>query len=243
MITPKRLVKAVSARMSRVACNFENCFSSKNRFCNSCSMNTTRFYTYGNRPFGCPRCGSSTRERFVIHCIDSKTLAPPEQDFLHVAPNEIGIIRRFEHLPGYRPVDLFPEIYPATQTKRCDLMELGMQDELDVAYLSHVMEHVPCDKTVLENLFQALRTNGRLWILVPLWDKPTVDGTSAMTGKERERAFGQWDHVRQYGPDIAQRMEAAGFQVDTIQAGSVDQETFERLGLNRQDWIFCGTKP
>jgi SAM-dependent methyltransferase len=71
------------------------------------------------------------------------------------------------------------------------------------------MEHVPDDAQVLRNIFEALKPGGEAWLIVPLWEKPTEDGSYAMPPRERERRFGQWDHVRQYGPDFADRIRAA----------------------------------
>lgn len=161
---------------------------------------------------------------------------------LHVAPSEKGIVRRFERLPSYDPVDLFPDLYPDTDTKRLDLMAFAAEERYDLVYLSHVMEHVPDDRQVLRNLYQSLKPGGQAWILVPLWKDPTRDADGEMTAREREQAFGQWDHMRQYGPDLEQRLERTGFDVTIIQASESDHDSIYRLGLDDRDWIFCGTK-
>lgn len=189
-------------------------------------------------------CRSSTRERLVIHLIDSGVLRVDEtiDSVLHVAPSEKGIIQRLEQISDYHPVDLFPELYPAAKTQRMDLMEMNESSRYDIVYLSHVMEHVPDDIQVYRNLYESLKPGGQAWILVPLSDQPSVDGGNNMTAQERERHFGQWDHVRQYGPDLAGRMESVGFQVQVLKANDVDDENVKRLGLYEGDWVFCGTR-
>ena len=49
---------------------------------------------------------------------------------------------------------------------------------------------------------------------------------------ERERVFGQHDHVRLYGPDFEDRLAAAGFKVDVYYIEDVLSDAqIERLGL------------
>ena len=212
-------------------------------YCNSCESEVARFYDYGGRPWGCPLCSSTTRERFIINLIDNGSLSlSTVQSVLHVAPSELGIIDRLRRISDYHPVDLFPQLYKGAKTQRMDLMELNDAGRYDVVYLSHVMEHVPDDMVVFTNLFNSLKSGGQAWVLVPLWDRPTVHGGNDMTPREREKNFGQWDHVRQYGPDIADRMSSAGFRVETIKAEESDPSDFSRLGLHANDWVFCGTK-
>lgn len=180
----------------------------------------------------------------MIELIDQKVLPLPSSvgSLLHVAPSETGVIARFSGIEDYHPVDLFPDLYPEAETQRMDLMKLDSVERYDVVYLSHVMEHVPDDIHVYQNLFRSLKPGGQAWILVPLWDKLTIEGNDEMSPRERERKFGQWDHARQYGPDLKDRMEQCGFKVDVIRAPCVEQGLFERLGLFEGDTIFRGTK-
>jgi SAM-dependent methyltransferase len=108
---------------------------------------------------------------------------------------------------------------------------LGSSDRFDLFYASHVMEHVPDDAQVLRNIFAALKPGGEAWLIVPLWEKPTEDGSYAMPPRERERRFGQWDHVRQYGPDFADRIRAAGFDLDVIRAEDCAAAEVHRMAL------------
>lgn len=244
VLTVKRIIKGGVARASRVSAWVQTKSGTGCQFCNCCRRQVAKFYHYGGRPFGCPLCRSSTRERLVIELIDRGLLPISEtiRGVLHVAPSEKGIIRRFSSLPDYHPVDLFPELYPATSTQRLDLMELDAVHRYDIVYLSHVMEHVPDDMQVLQNLYRSLKPGGQAWILVPLWDQPTEDGNPGMSGREREQRFGQWDHARQYGPDLAQRMENAGFSVHIVRPAELGDATISRLGLQKDDWVFCGAK-
>ncbi len=56
----------------------------------------------------------------------------------------------------------------------CDLMNLSYQEEFDIITMLEVLEHLPPDKisSVVEKLWQALKTNGRLVLSVPTTKLP-----------------------------------------------------------------------
>jgi len=120
-------------------------------------------------------------------------------------------------------------------------MVLDDVDRFDLVYASHVLGHVHDDRLVLANLFRAIRPGGEAWLLVPMWRKPTEDGGPDASAAERERRFGQWDHVRMYGPDVVDRLEAAGFVADRFDAESLDQEVRHRTAVD--DRVFRARKP
>lgn len=168
------------------------------------------------------------------YLLDTGAIALPTGGaILHCAPNEVSLVNRMRAAAGeYVPGDLFPEVYRhVPDIRRVDLMALDEEARFDRIYASHVMEHVPDDARVLANLYRALRPGGEAWLIVPLWDRPTEDGAPDLSGRERERRFGQWDHVRQYGPDFADRIRAAGFDLDVIRAEDVTAADRHRLAL------------
>jgi hypothetical protein len=63
-----------------------------------------------------------------------------------------------------------------------------------------------------------------------------------MSRRERERRFGQWDHVRFYGEDVALRLQRAGFAVERIAATDLMVEVRDRQGLTDADTLWrCRT--
>ena len=138
-----------------------------------------------------------------------------------------------------RPIMCLPIwIQRATLFRACARSDA---DRYDLFYASHVMEHVPDDHAVLRNIYQALKPGGEAWLIVPLWDKPTEDGSFDIPPRERERRFGQWDHVRQYGLDFADRIRAAGFLLEEIDASGIDADTRHFFALD--DRLFRARKP
>lgn len=245
MITAQRVAKALGKHGSRALLAVRTALGArKDRHCPACGADVAGFFRYGGeRAWGCPACGASPRERLVHHLLDTGRIAVPKGGaILHMAPNEASLVARLRPDAGdYVPADLFPDIYKVPGVKRVDLMNIAEKDRFDLFYASHVMEHVPDDAAVLRNIFTALKPGGEAWLIVPLWDRPTEDGSYAMPPRERERRFGQWDHVRQYGPDFADRIRAAGFDLDVIRATDCAEGDVHRLALG--EVLFRARRP
>ncbi|MGV3770742.1 MAG: methyltransferase domain-containing protein [Sphingobium phenoxybenzoativorans] len=244
MITTKRVAKAAGKHVSKALLALRAALGAAPAFdCPACGAPVVGFFRYGDcADWGCPRCGASPRERLMNYLIDSGRLPLNGGVILHMAPNEGTLVRRFrESASDYVPADLEPSRYTVAGATRVDLMELADINRFDIFYASHVMEHVPDDAAVLSNIFRALKPGGEAWLIVPLWEKTTEDGSYAMPPRERERRFGQWDHVRQYGMDFADRIAAAGFIVETIAAADIDPAIRARHALG--DILFRARKP
>ena len=245
MITAQRAMKAAGKYMSRGALAARARLGARaRRLCPACAGSVVGFFRYGdNREWGCPACGASPRERLVNYLIARGQLTLPRGgSILHMAPNEASLVRRFQAAAGeYVPADIDPSRYAVPGVRQVDLMEIGAANRFDLFYASHVMEHVPDDAHVLRQIFAALKPGGEAWLIVPLWDAPTEDGAPAMTARERERRFGQWDHIRQYGLDFADRIRAAGFEVDLLRAGDCAADDVALMALD--DIIFRARKP
>ncbi|HKT78510.1 MAG TPA: methyltransferase domain-containing protein [Sphingobium sp.] len=244
MITLQRVAKAAGKHLTRAALAVRKALGARaTRACPACGTAVVGFFRYGdNAEWGCPSCGASPRERLMNHLIAGKVLTVPQQGaILHMAPNEGSLVRRFSTAADYTPADLDPARYTVPNMRQVDLMALADADRYDLFYASHVMEHVPDDHHVLRNIHRALKPGGEAWLIVPLWSKPTEDGSFAIPPRERERRFGQWDHVRQYGPDFADRIRAAGFDLEEIDASAIDPDTRHYFALD--DRLFRARKP
>ena len=109
----------------------------------------------------------------------------------------------------------------------------------DTIICSHVLEHVPADAKAMSELFRVLRPGGVAIIQVPYADDcaETDEDPSVTDPLERERRFGQFDHVRIYGRDFADRLRRAGFVVDEKSVRSAN------LRKKNSDVSACGTTP
>ena len=79
--------------------------------------------------------------------------------------------------------------------------------------------------------------------MVPITAILTIEDPSITDPVDRERLFGQHDHVRRYGPDIYRRLKACGFNVNVINVDELvnDQEII-KMGLLKQESIFSCIK-
>jgi SAM-dependent methyltransferase len=245
MITAQRVSKALGKHLSRLALGLRTATGArKDRHCPACRSDVAGFFRYGAEgEWGCPNCGASPRERLMHALLDEgRIVIPPAAAILHCAPNEGSLVTRFYGAAAdYVPADIDPDRYTVSGMQRLDLMSMDDADRFDVIYASHVMEHVPDDAVVLRNILRALKPGGEAWLIVPLWEKPSEDGPADLAPRERERRFGQWDHVRQYGRDFAERIRAAGLEVEPIDAAQLPAAIVHRMALG--DTLFRARRP
>jgi SAM-dependent methyltransferase len=236
MITAQRVLKAAGKHVTRAGLRLRSMAGVKaNRHCPACGEDVVGFFRYGEeREWGCPACGSSPRERLMHYLLGLGVIAVPQgAAVLHCAPNEDSLVRRFREKAGdYVPADIDPSRYDVPGMQRVDLMALEHEARFDRIYASHVMEHVPDDARVLSNIARSLKPGGEAWLIVPLWARSSEDGAPDLSGRERERRFGQWDHVRQYGLDFADRIAAAGLSVEVIAARDLPPADLARMAIN-----------
>lgn len=162
---------------------------------------------------------------------------------LHVAPEAVFFTKfKKNNDIAYHPVDKSPENYPKG-TRQMDLT--GLQYEagyFDAIICSHVLEHIPNDRTAMKELFRVLKPGGWAALQVPLDTKreQTYEDWAITTPEEREQAFGQWDHVRVYGRDFEDKLRDVGFSVRVESSGREfgGDERF-RFGLGEEVVFFC----
>jgi ubiquinone/menaquinone biosynthesis C-methylase UbiE len=107
-------------------------------------------------------------------------------------------------------------------------------DSFDVVLCSHVLEHVEGEQQALAEIQRVLKPGGWAALMVPV-DRTvatTLEDPSATTQQQRLERFGQIDHVRLYGRDVAQRL-GADEVIDPL--GRFGPEREARYGLRRQD--------
>ncbi len=99
---------------------------------------------------------------------------------------------------------------------RMDLLALPCREKsFDAVICSHVLEHVADARRALAELHRVLVPGG--WAILQSPVDPlratTFEDASVTTPAERERVFGQRDHVRIFGRDYAAWLTAAEFEV------------------------------
>ena len=153
----------------------------------------------------CPRCGSLERHRLLwLYLTQEKDLLAPPTRLLHFAP-EPGIGERLQARPGldYLSADL--NAPPAMV--EMDVQAIPADDaSFDAVICNHVLEHVPDDRQAMREILRVLKPGGWAIIGVPLQQSRdvTFEDPAITSPAERERVYGQFDHVRIYGAAIAQ---------------------------------------
>jgi SAM-dependent methyltransferase len=189
------------------------------RYCPVCKSHLRKLKTFGlkKRPNArCPVCDMLERHRAIWLFLKNKTnlMNGQPKKMMHVAP-EVTFEKLFRKVKGidYLSVDL----YSPRAMEKVDITDIPYDDStFDMIYCSHVLEHVPDDRKALSEFFRVLKPGGWALICIPMQDKETFEDPSVTDPKERERLFGQNDHVRKYGPDAIERVKDAGFKVETI---------------------------
>ena len=162
----------------------------------------------------CPNCSSLERHRAVwIYFRERTNLFTDRINMLHVAP-EPALTGPLAALPNveYLSADL---VNPRAMV-HLDLTDIPYPDgSFDVVYASHVLEHIPDDQLAMREIYRVLRPGGWAVLLVPMFGPTTREDPTVVDPAERERLFGQDDHVRMYGHDgeYERRLAAAGFEV------------------------------
>ena len=110
----------------------------------------------------------------------------------------------------------------------------------DVVICSHVLEHIVYDRKAMSELFRVLKSGGEAILQVPIskYNKETFEIFSITFPREREKYFGQRDHVRIYGKDYKKRLESVGFKVEIYYIKKdLSIQDIKKYGLNKEE--FC----
>lgn len=131
---------------------------------------------------------------------------------------------------------------------KMDIHDIPLEDaSIDVIFCNHVLEHVDDDIRALEEMRRVLRPGGWAILQIPFFyplRETTYEDKSITDPKEREKAFGQDDHVRMYGKDYGQRLASVGFEVvadDFIQ--NLGDEKIRRHALPAKEIIYKVQRP
>lgn len=164
--------------------------------------------------------------------------SPHKKIMLHVAPEEClsNIFRKSDAI-DYISVNLSSDAM-----LQVDLTKMYFPDEtFDVIYASYVFEHILDDRKAMCQVFRVLKTSGWAILQVPINSRVTYEDPTIVEPKERERAFGQSDHVRIYGEDYYNRLSQVGFIVHREKLPLQENPSAaKRLGLfSSEEVVFC----
>jgi SAM-dependent methyltransferase len=199
----------------------------------------------GRRKNICVGCGSNDRERLVYVFLQDRipTSTWNQLRILHIAPEwhlsqwiaqqePKTYVKGDRHMAGYQYDDT---------VQHMDITALPFPDgQFDWVICNHVLEHIEEDQKAMSELYRVLKTGGCALLQVPISRKLeiTYEDFNIQSPEEREKHFGQNDHVRVYGNDYPKRLKSAGFEVEEI----IPTPSQKKFGLNPKEVVFICNK-
>lgn len=199
----------------------------------------------------CPICKSTDRERLLFFYY-TKNILPETKSkrirLLHVAPekNFSALLVRNKNILYYSG-DKFEKGYESSyHCDYLDITQIDFQDEyFDFVICNHVLEHVENYMDALKEINRVMKTGGKAVLQVPIAAKldTTLENNEINTPEEREKVFGQRDHVRLFGLDYKDILVKAGFEVAIFSSSFLSDNNKTSLhGLNPEENLFQVTK-
>ena len=102
---------------------------------------------------------------------------------------------------------------------KADICDLPIKDNTyDFILCNHVLEHIPNANKVMTEFYRVMKPGGWGIFQVPIDNNNpiTIQDDSITDKKERNKIFGQYDHVRVYGKDYFTKLKNAGFKVEEV---------------------------
>jgi SAM-dependent methyltransferase len=188
----------------------------RNVVCPFCGWTGWRFLSAGanNTPNRqCPRCGSLQRYRLLLLYLQKeKTLEYPIR-MLDLAPRDCfrKQMQQIDHV-----IYVSSDLNSPSSMVWSDLTQMGMDSMVfDLIVCPHILEHIPDDYAAFSELGRILKPDGFGLLMVPIRGNNTFE-VPGVHPDDYERLYGQNDHVRWYGMDIADRIRSVGLSVEVL---------------------------
>lgn len=228
----------------------------KNKTCYICQNTFFYFLPYANgiklssfiqdlkiigsdrKNFSCPYCWSHDRERHLFMYIDTLSLWKELTGrVLHFAP-EKHLSRKIEGIQAekYVKADLYSE---DKAVEKIDITAIPYPDDyFNFLICNHVLEHIDALETALSEIYRVLNKGGMAILQTPYSSilANSFQDKNINTDILREKFYGQNDHVRVFGQDLFDKLEAIGFTLK-LQKHKDVLSAFDsvKFGVNRDE--------
>ena len=206
--------------------------------CNVCEKKLKSFIKKNNKDLICPFCGSLARTRRLWSILNAKNSIKGK--LLHFSPSRsvYRILKKATHIDYYSSD--FEDEFLADYN--FDITQISQENEtFDTIICYHILEHIVNDKAAISELFRVLKPNGVIYIQTPFKDGDIYEDYSITSPIEREKHFGQNDHVRIYSPEgLKERLEIAGFKVDITLFNDLKKDLYN--GFKSPELVLIATK-
>ncbi|MBK7128988.1 MAG: methyltransferase domain-containing protein [Crocinitomicaceae bacterium] len=218
--------------------------------CPVCERKFRKFLSYGSdvahrENVLCPYDLTLERHRVMWLYLKQKTdfFTQPGLAVMHIAPEQC-FHKKFKKQKNlnYTTGDLVSPIADL----HFDLHNIPLQDnQYDVIFCNHVMEHVKDDLQCMKELYRILKPGGWGIMQVPIdaTRNETYEDWSITSPEEREKHFWQKDHVRLYGLNYPKRLAEAGFQVEVVDfSKEIPSAQFEKFRIPKEELLYVVRK-
>lgn len=218
--------------------------------CPVCEKSFKTFLSYGSKVTHrenvlCPYDLTLERHRLMwIFLKDKSNFFTAEKlNVMHIAPEQCfhGIFKKQANL-NYTTGDLESPIADL----HFDLHSIPLEDnKYDVIFCNHVLEHVEDDKQCIQELYRILKPGGWGIFQVPIdtTRMDTYEDASIISPEEREKHFWRFDHIRLYGLDYPEKLEAAGFEVEIYDYHKdMPKEQYEKYRFHPDELLYIVKK-
>ncbi len=216
--------------------------------CPVCGSTFRKFLPYGVSSRSnvlCPSCLSLERHRLIWLWLQNNSdfLSKPRK-LMHVAPEQC-FYNRFKQMKHIEYITA--DLESPLADFHFDLHEIPFEaDSFDMILCNHVLEHVTDDRRVMGEFLRILRHGGFAILQVPLEPhrESTFEDPSIIDPLQREKFFGQKDHVRVYGRDYSARLRKCGFIVEEyLVSETFGSDQISRYRLAPDETLYIAIKP
>lgn len=196
-------------------------------------------YGYGNQRENALSPGTLSLERhrqMWLYLQNETDFFIKNYKVLHIAPEQ-EFLRKFKRMRNldYISADLYSPIVDV----KADILDLPFADEsFDIIFCNHVLEHIEDDAKAMSELYRVLRPGGWGILQVPMKNslEKTYEDFTIKDPKERQKHFGQYDHVRWYGMDYFDRLRKTGFETEpNFYSQQFSEEEIKKYGLRKNE--------
>lgn len=215
---PRTLLQRVSKPFFKIISIF---YAGNNVECPICKKSFKKFFPYGREARDnalCTNCLSLERHRLIyLYLKRESSIFTKNTQLLHIAPEAclIDIFKKSDNIE-YTTADLYS---PLAEIKM-DIHNMPFDNNyFDFILCNHVLEHVENDIKALSEIKRVLKKGGRAIVQVPFYHpipNKTIEDKSITSKADREKLYGQDDHVRKYGKDYDKRLKEGGLKTMVI---------------------------
>ena len=219
------------------------------QYCNICGsekfedMRARRPSIFVRKGVRCSGCGSLERHRLIYELLVRLDLLTPGVRALHIAPErslarKLAPVLQSGYVCGDKDVDRYKKLN-AVELDLCHQLQGFEQGTMDFVLHNHVMEHLPCNYTiVLQRLHLLLKPGGWHIFTLPFMAGGYRESLEDHSDHYRAVNFGQWDHHRVFSADDLPQTVGMVFEVPAIYNARLTfgEDRLRELNIPEDQW-------